>query len=202
MAMAVGIWEDIPNMEMPPRKKLKIGGEQEVDAVLNLQFLPIVTLSIIFRYLRHSSLLNLSLANKRMRGIIEYELQHDHKLWFCLHLKPWMSQSCLNTLRKALARKAQHIKIIIVINADNIIMSGTVFDFILNFHDISALRIESKISIPFILRYISVFQESEFLKCLNCKKVFGKRIQKVEFLRLNISVQRMINSVEYSNIAK
>ena len=199
--MALARWEDIPNMEMPPRKKLKSRGEQEEDADLNLQFLPILTLSIIFRYLKHSSLLNLSLANKRMRGIIEYELQHDHKLWFCLHLKPWMSQSCLNTLRKAVARKAQHIKIIIVMDAEQI-MSGTVFDFILNFHDISALKIYSRISIPFILRYFSVFQKSNLLKCINCKKVFGKRIQRIDFVKLNIVAQRMFNTVEYSNIEK
>ena len=60
----------------------------------------------------------------------------------------------------------------------------------------------SKISIPFILKYFTVFEGSEFLKCLNCKRVFGKQIQKVEFVKLNISVQRMTNSVEYSNIVK
>ena len=200
-------WQDIPSME-PAKKRMK--GAQEYKAKLklelgageiSLQFLPIVALSIIFRYLKHSSLLNLSLTSKHMRGIIQHELEYELKLWTCLNLKSWMTESELKTLRIALKGKAQHVKLIIVLDGEKL-MSGVVFNFILNFHDISALRIESRISIPFILKYFTVFEGSEFLKCLNCKRVFGKQIQKVEFVKLNISVQRMTNSVEYSNIVK
>ena len=156
---------------------------------------------MIFRYLTHSALLKLQLTNKHMQGIIQHELEYDSRLWNCIILKPWMTPSSLKTLRRALRGKSQYIKSIIVEDGEQI-MSGVIFNFILNFHDISAIRIESRISIPFILRYFSVFQKSDFLKCVNCKRVFGKQIQRIEFVKLNIVAKRMFDAIDYSNIVK
>ena len=166
---------------------------------LSLEWLPLLVLANIFCYLKHSTLLNLSLGSKRLKSIIDHELEHNKQLWYSLSLKPWMSNSSLQTLKKALFRKAHHVKLIIVEDKEPI-LSMVVFDFILNFHNLHFLKIESRITIPLILKYFSVFQNADKIKCKNCTLAFGDSLQWIKLVKLNIVVKRLYDTVQYENI--
>ena len=164
---------------------------------VTFDILPSLILSSIFGFLTHKDLLSLALTNQSLKRRVAYDLSNRKDLWRVIRIQARMSDSKLLSLRKALHRKVQYVNTIIVqagqdLDGSEILLSQATFDFISTFHDLKGLEIKSKVSVPHVLRILSVFQNyEEIVKCRYCGACFGRNLQFVKLSMLNIYTKRI-----------